>query len=565
MAVLDGALFSSPVMARGNPNLSPAMEAFEVDYWPPHGSATAVAGAGERANNLPIEVDGWSYTGAKMSSYRDDYYNRVHIRPNPIDLGNLLSEQTRDIEVWNAHFNSKQLSDIIPDGDEGLLLTEPDPPPTTFGPLESRIYQLSVSTDGPPNIDATYAFDFPDANPVLTVTGTRVVVWPFKPNWAQPVTDRYEWLTDIIESDDSSEQAIMLRAHPRRTLSFMITLANTDKRRMEALLWQWQARLFAVPFENSRGRLTADATAGDLEVYLDTTYRDYKDDGLAILISNDRSTVEAVEIDTVFADHITLARPLPSSWQEGAMICPALLGRLQDTQALNLYTSRLLDGLVQFSIENNTAITGAEFNATMYRGYPVLEERPNWRDDITVEYHRKLHHFDNLTGVRTVDDMSGRPVTIQSFLWTRAGRAAIHALRQWLHARKGRLIPIWVSSQQEDIVLLEALGDTAVTLNIENIGYARYLDMEIGRRDICIRLRDGSRYYRRITGCIEVDDTKEQLVIDDPLGVTINPEDISTISWMQLSRMASDSQELVWHTSELVECRHLLRGLNDAV
>ena len=105
-------------------------------------------------NNLPIDVEPKAAVSSwRMPTFLDDYYYRIHIRPGVIDLGNLLSSQTRQVEVWNAHFVGKLLSSITDVGLDGIDLAEPAPAPTTFKALESRIYVLSISTNGAPVID----------------------------------------------------------------------------------------------------------------------------------------------------------------------------------------------------------------------------------------------------------------------------------------------------------------------------------------------------------------------------------------------------------------------------
>ncbi len=565
MAVLTGALVEPTLVTdASNPHLAADVDNYAVDYWPPHAFACDPVGAGPKANNVPVDIAAWGCSGAFAAGYYDDYYNRIHIRPNPVALGNLLSEQVREVEVWNAYETGQLLTAVTPTGAEGITLTEPTAAPTTFGPLESRIYELAISTDGPSTIDAAYTFNFPADAPVLRVTGTRVVVWPFRPNWVQPLTERLEWLTDVIESDDGTEQRMALRGAPRRAFSFLITVSQADKRRLETLLWDWQARAFAVPVWTDPGRLAVAAKTDDTVLSLATDYLDYHDDGLAVLIG-DTATQEALEIDTVSPGSITLARPLLNDWPAGTRIYPARIGRLQDSQDLSLYTATLESALVRFDIQDNSAVSAAEFSAATYRGLPVLETRPNWRDDISQAYRRKLELFDNTTGIRAVDDLSARPVTVQDYLWTRAGRAAIYAFRQWLYARAGKQTPIWVPTYQSDLVLAQDVQDTDTAIRVQNIGYSRFIRQAIGRRDIAIRLADGTVYYRRITASIEVDSQTEQLSIDSALGQLVKTTEVRMISWLQLCRVESDALELQWHTPELLECRHYFRGLNDDV
>ena len=163
-------------------------------------------------NNLPIDVEPRAVIQAYVGrTFKQDYYDRYIIRPSSIDVGNLLSAQQRNVEVWNGFEGPKLLSQILQTGTDGITLTEPFPAPTTYAGLESRTYTLNISTNGAPVIDAKYTFDFPETtDPVLSVIGKRVVVWPFMPQTRHKET--LEWLTDVIQSYSNATHCPPCRA-----------------------------------------------------------------------------------------------------------------------------------------------------------------------------------------------------------------------------------------------------------------------------------------------------------------------------------------------------------------
>ncbi len=139
MAVIDTYALVGPLYRRpdgvdfsvGLDSLSP------VDTSPPgvpYDRATDRYGA--VADNTPISEVGEAYSSWRGPAFLDDYYYRVLVRPRSIVLGNLLSSQTREVEVWNAHFAGKLLSSITDVGLDGIDLAEPVPAPTTFASLE---------------------------------------------------------------------------------------------------------------------------------------------------------------------------------------------------------------------------------------------------------------------------------------------------------------------------------------------------------------------------------------------------------------------------------------------
>ena len=87
------------------PDLTPALDSLTSANYQPPGivtPATALPGAGSIVRNEPISEIPRAYSAWRMPTFLDDYYNRIHIRPSNVNVGNLVSEQQFAIEVWNV-------------------------------------------------------------------------------------------------------------------------------------------------------------------------------------------------------------------------------------------------------------------------------------------------------------------------------------------------------------------------------------------------------------------------------------------------------------------------------
>ena len=155
-------------------------------------SEVSVGLYGPLTNLAPVESSPRALTGRIARSFTEDYYYRVHVRPSRIDLGNTMSVQTREVEVWNSWFEPNALAAIHATNAEGMTLSGPASHPTSFGPLESRIYILSVTPNGPPVVNAVFQFDFERDDPTLRALGRRIVGWVLGPDWTEPVVERLE-------------------------------------------------------------------------------------------------------------------------------------------------------------------------------------------------------------------------------------------------------------------------------------------------------------------------------------------------------------------------------------
>lgn len=561
MAVKSGFLAAPSLHGYDRIYTTPDLDAY-TGAWlglPAAWEATPSPGVEALATHWPVSTVPSNKSAGVATSYFDDYYNRVHLTPSMLDIGNLLSVQTREVSVWNAWLTGKALASIDETATTGL--TESGiVAPTTFGALEERVFSVTVDTAGPASISAEYVFVFPDESPVLSVTGRRVVVFGHAPNWARPVVEKLAWLTDVMLSHGGVEQRVGLLDAPRRSLAYeLATLTRHQTNRLETMLLGWQARLCAVPVWTEAQTLAADLPAGSLAIPCATSGYEFAVDGLALLwAAHDRH--EAVEIDAVGASSLTLKRATLDAWPAGSRLYPIRLGRLPARQPFTRETGYHLTGAVEFAFDDNPAITAAD-TGDVYDGYRVYAGRTNWAEPTEVELVRQLDVIDYETGKAWVDDLSGLAAQLKSWHWLFKTRAEIVAFRGWLAARAGRRVPFWSISQAVDMEVVLAIGSSDISITIRNIGYQRFLDGRADRRHLAILTTSGTTYYRRITGATEIDDDTEQLTLDSPFGVGLQPADIRSVRFMHLTRLETDAIEIEWHHLGVAEASTMLRSL----
>lgn len=532
---------------------------YAADYYPYRDLDGALApGAQVRTINLPVSQQANPQIGAQAGGFgRLDWYDRIHLLPGVLALGNLVQAQERTVEVWNAWLVPKRLASVAGVGTDGLTLTEPVAAPTTFGGLESRLYTLSVSLSGPPTIDASYTFTFAGQAPVLAVTGARVIGFAFRPNWREPLIERLVWLTDVIRRRDGSEQRISLRSIPRREFEYRVTLTDAAAARLDAAVWGWQARVFALPIWTDPSTLAAALPAGSSSVPVDTALRDYAAGTLAALVRDDY-THEIVEVQEVAGGSITLARPTAQAWPAGTHLYPARLARLVAQVRITRPTAAVVEARLSLQVEPLQPLAGISGPApTTYQGADVYLTAPNRVDDLDDDITRALEIIDPQTGPWAVDDPEGRPDIVRSYRWLLRDRAMISAHKAWLMARGGRLSSAWVPTFSRDMELVAQAGGTATTLVIEDIGYRRFYAQALGRQDIAVRLPSGAWALRRIVGADQVVDGQERIQIDSGLGETVDPG--AWICLLGLHRLDTDRVELAWHNTEVVDASANLR------
>lgn len=568
MASMAGQMVHSTLSSLlGNSNLTHDHWAFEwINQFAPVPFYTDASSAGQAVMepHWPVEANGQEISGTQHRAFVDDYYYRIHISPKQIDLGNVVSIQTTPVQLWNAHLTPRTLTSI--EGtDEGILVAGQPVPPMVFPALKELTWEVSVTPEGQPVLDTIVEWLFDNAEaPGVRITANRIIAWTFVPDWADGVLERLTWATDILSSESMVEQRRKLRLAPRRELEAPMYVEGRERQLLDLALFGWGARIWALPLWHEIQLLSVTVPAGSLSVHCSTAHLDYRDGGLAMLRGESAFVSETVEIDTVTAGGLLLKRETQQSWPAGTRVYPVRPARLTQAPVLQRLSDQAIAADVAFMI-TDACDWPAVMPATLYRGRPVLEMRPEESEDLTSSYERLLLTLDSGFTAPLTTDTANRAMPVQSHRWAEMGRAERAAYKSLLYALAGRWAAVWVPTHADDLQLVATASSLGTTLDVAYVGYTRFAVGKVGRRDIRIELFNGTVFHRRITGSVELDQETERLAIDSALGLQVEPADVMRISWLALFRGNSDAVDIQHQTDSegLASSQLVFRGVPD--
>ena len=520
-------------------------------------------GGAPRTINLPVDAHHREIAATMQGSYFNDYYHRIHVRPAVVDLGNVISAQHFPVFVFNALFTPVTLQSI--DGlAEGLALSGQADPPLDFAPLQERTYQASVTPDGPPALDATISFDFGSQSASIRILGNRIVAWTFTPNWADGVTEKLSWLTDVLKSESMVEQRRALRIAPRREISAQIYAEGRERQMLDAALFGWSARVWALPIWADVQWLPVGVAAGAQTLPCDTAYLDFVAGGLALLRGESAAEYEVLEITAVTPTGLTFKRPVARTWAHGTRLYPVRRAIFAAQPKVTRLTDRLADIDVRFRVVEPCDWPEA-LPQTVYRGRPVLEDRPDESEDLRWGFDRLLKTLDNKTSSPVLTDIAGYALPVWGWRWVDAGRDKRAALRSLFYSLRGQQTAVWIPTHADDMTVAAPAPASHAYLDIVNIGYSRFCAGCVGRQDIRIEFTDGSTMYRRITRAGALDDATERIEFGQSHGRDITPESVARISYLQLCRLSSDDVTIEHMTDSegVASCAVTFRGVRD--
>lgn len=367
-------------------------------------------------------------------------------------------------------------------------------------------------------------------------------VWPFTPNWTDPVVERLSWLTDVQQSETGAELRRAIRLAPRRTLSCKSLLQGADRTMFNHLAYVRGAEEFYVPIWPDVQQIPQPVFANTLTLPCRTEGFDFVAGGMALMLGDSADAMELLQVDQVEPERLALKRPTTKLWPAGTRLYPVRLGFFAELPAVQRKTDTLITAEVSFTLVDPSDLPGL-LPSSSYRGLPVFTQRPDETEDLSAGFERLAITLDNQVG-RPLRTDRGHGFILQQHKLKLYGRGEQSGFRGLLYWLRGRQRSLWVPSFGMDLVPLGQVGNV---LEVSFTGYGEHSPLVAGRRDIFVELVDGSFACSRITSTAQGRPGTELLELDAPLP-TQSVADIHRISFMSLARLADDDVEIEHQT-----------------
>lgn len=388
-------------------------------------------------------------------------------------------------------------------------------------------------------------------------------VFSFPVNWADGVTERLSFLTDVLRSKTAAEQRRKLRNTPRRSIECDLLLKGSDRTFWDLFIDRLGGQEMTIPLYWDIVSIPDALVAGFSDrIDFDTSYREFQVGDLAILTRGKAQTYEIVEVAGIDAGGIDLADTVSSAWPAGTTLMPLRRGLIDDYGRMMHKSAAVGLVSIRFMLTAANPWTPATDPATVYAGLPVMAEEPNWADDLTVDYNRETKRFDPEIGLVYQADPLGRSLIGQAHRWFLPGRDRLGLFRDLLYRRAGRLGGFWLPTFKADLKLMASAGSGATQIVVEKAGLVYTGVPNSGREYIAIRHNSGT-IYRKITSVVAGTTAgTEKVNLDAPLGLALSAGQVRKISFMDAARFDQDDFEIHHHAGidGLHECSATFRN-----
>lgn len=568
MALLPGVLGRETLGGvESNPNLTNAFWGFKwVNQFDPspYASVADPSVNGPAIKHWPVEANGRAITGSVQRSFADDWYHRIHIRPDQVSLGNIASRQEFLVEIWNAHLVPVTLVDI--DGlEDGLLVEGQSNPPLVFPAMAQREYQVVVLPDGDPVLDTIIRWIYSSGRSAdVRVLGSRSKTWSFEPNWppsGQSYQITYSFKTEIITSHSGKEQRIALRTSPRKSISYRGLVFNDTFRHFKDLLRGRQHLPFVLPELTRSVRSAAVQQAGEVEMVLDPL-PSWALPGAQVLVSHgDQHDVRV--IDSVAGNVVTFKTTASEDWPEGTRVCPGLSGHVTPVMSAPRRTNAVAQYDLQFDVTplSEPLVEPGPAPVT-FNGREVFLRRPNWARPVEAQAGHEVSvlDFDRGPVSRFTPVAFGYETYRATYL--NRNRDEAEAIQEFFLRLRGRQGEFYMPTWEYDFVPVELAASSSERMVVagEDFG-ASYAESSVYRA-VFVMMNDGSMVFREVVG-IEAQDDNWVISVSEAWGVDIDRDAIVMCGWMPVCRLVSDNLVVEWLTDSVANIQLNIMTLED--
>jgi len=429
---------------------------------------------GPLVNNFPVVWTPVVSAAESALDYRDDFYNRIRYLPERLDLGPLVSGQTRELLIWNQHPDARVLDGLSLINGAGIEITGP----TNFTLAHNgfQTYIVTVSADGPATVDAQLAFDWaaPTLDASVAIVGARVVPFPFL--YGQGAVETLTWSTQLITSNNGSEQRVRIRTSPRQGFSVRAFVPFHLHALADNLLYGWRDNLWGVPVFAECRTLTNPTVIGVALVEVSTLYAQFVEGELAI-VYNTATDFEIIQILSFTSTEIVTASPLTKVFGTNAVVAPMLSCRMlgnpiRQTTGFGSFIT------ADFEAVKNSSLPSVASPIQFLGDDVFLDEQLAIENGVKDTYEARVDTLDfESSNVGTFSPWDnnkkrrvfGQQLTSQQELWE---------FRSWLHRRAGRLVPFWAPTHEVDFTFTST-GLVNTTLLVKDEGQSLYASARV--------------------------------------------------------------------------------------
>lgn len=360
------------------------------------------------------------------------------------------------------------------------------------------------------------------------------------------VTEKFEWMTDVLPNYDGTEQRISTRNRPRRTLSLSFQSLTEDERRsIEAFMFQAATIDMFIPAWPYQSYVKCKSVAGSNIIYFNVDRGDLRL-GETVMVWPKNGSPTLYTVQKVFSDSIRIGRPLEADCPEGSILIPAQRGRPVDNLSIGMNAimgSGSFDGL-SLEFRDQICYPGREYAFETMDSFPIVDRRASADGQASNSFNGGVEVIDNDTGVPAYFTSWNQPYVggqrnfLVNRLFSPSEMDYWHSFLDWCRGQQRAFL---MPTYREDLVAIDG------TLSADGVTVAgnEYFNLYSGSNTYArlqIETSVGTFFVK--VASLTNDGESTTLAFDTPIGVSLDGATVNRISFLMLYRLGNDTVTL---------------------
>ena len=365
-------------------------------------------------------------------------------------------------------------------------------------------------------------------------------VFSVLPNWASGLTERIEWVSEVMPSEADVEQRRSTRRFPRRSLEASFARHDITRARLDAFLSGAGRDEVLVPLWHEQYVLPTTLGATLTFPADSLSMREFSAGDLVIAMNKDAAdyellTVESADLNT---DTITFASAPIRTWVAGCRVIPLRVGQMLESVSMQSLTDNAATVQLRFFLKEHLTWPAPSWGgcSAIFR-FPVNRASP-----LSLSFDRSTHTIDNDFGRVEVTDASFQTRIGTRFSLILRGRSNVFKFRQFIAQARGRTTRFWMPTLSRDLIAQDNFAPDY--FDVKKVGLTDYVRSAQGARStVAIKFNNGrATVYRRVLG-VEYAGQSERVYVS-PNMPPISLSEVDNIGFVVPSRFDQDGFEL---------------------
>lgn len=477
-------------------------------------------------------------------SFGDFFFDNVFLSPAVIDAGVVAPSDVFEFELWHSFTADQLLTGVNESGGNGLVL---DGAKSGVLPsFASTDYQVFLSQSGGGLITYEAGFDLGSVGVFpFKLSATMATIIADGIDWSTQPEMNIQYLTEVIESFDGTEQRIALRDQPRVSATYQYLLDDSALTEFDIKYGNFGGRLL-IPMWPQACELTHDVDPGDRTINVELNR--YVECSNTLMLT-DGVNSEFVGVAGVVAGQVVLSNLAQKNFKMGSRVVPVRIGYSSDESGSDIKTDSIASHSITYDLAETAFTKPVPVDIfEKYQGKHIIPFRPDRSNDITVQYQRLREHFDPTIGARSIYERTPGAVRIFTHSFRFFSETERQRFEDFAELQNGAQGEFWMQSASIAMEIVEDIYDETYKLKIKPVGYGRLDKSKSFPPAISINLYNGTTIKRSLVSARAVSGF-EELILDEPLS-DINVEDVESIKPLYLCRFESDDFRYIFDTTQ---------------